>query len=110
MVGLASGTAARADHKCDPVSEAGWRTVVAHETVSQSDGAPYQQGTSGNWFVDRTITSLAFCHYFDDIGNYSLRSYSLSPMTAKERISICQSTAAGGSVAVPPYAGPCPPK
>ena len=101
-------SALRADHRCDPVTDPGWRTVVAHELISQGDSAPYRDGA--NWFVDRTTTVLPFCHYFDDIGNYSLRSYSLSPRTSTERIAICQGTASGESVAVPPYAGPCPPK
>ena len=83
---------------------------MAHETISEVDGAPYQEGASGNWFVERTTTLLPFCHYFDEIGQYSLRSYSLSPTTTKVRISICRASGAGGSVAVPPYAGPCPPK
>ncbi len=106
---VVSGTnSAHADHRCDPVSDPGWRVVATHELITEVDGAPYQAG--GNWFIDRTATALPFCNYFDDIGNYSLRSYSLSPRTTKEKISICQSTASGGSVAVPPYGGPCPPK
>ena len=108
---VAVGTrAAQADHRCDPVSDAGWRTVVAHEVISQVDSAPYREGASGNWFVDRTTNVLPFCHYFDEIGNYSLRSYSLSPTTTKERIGICLGTPSGGSVPVPPYAGRCPPE
>ena len=97
-------TSAWADHRCDPVSDAGWRIVVDHETVGQVDGAPYRDG-SGNWFIDRTVTLLPFCHYFDEIGNYSLRSYSLSPTITKQRVGICR-----GAVAVPPYAGRCPPQ
>jgi hypothetical protein len=111
MVGLTlllATDAARADHKCDPVSDPGWRVVATHEPISEVDGAPYQE--RGGWFIERTVTVLPYCNYFDDIGNYSLRSYSLSPRTTKERISICQGGAAGGSVPVPPYAGPCPPK
>jgi hypothetical protein len=101
--------AARADHKCDPVTDPGWSVVPSHETTGESDSAPYQDGTSGNWFVDRTTTMLPFCNYFDAIGNYSLRSYSLSPRISKEPIGICRAGAGGASEAIAPYAGPCPP-
>ena len=60
--------------------------------------------------MDRTTTLLPLCNYFNAVGNYSLRSYSLAPSVKVERISICQPAAAGASVAVPPYGGPCPPK
>jgi hypothetical protein len=105
--GLAPGTA-WADHRCDPIGDPGWRTVPTHEIVGQVDGAPYQDGPG--WFIDRTVTVLPFCNYFDEIGNYSLRSYSLSPRATTERIGICRASADGASVAIPPYAGPCPPK
>ena len=59
--------------------------------------------------VDREITVLPFCDYFNAIGLYSLNSYSLSPVTTEQRVAICRPGEAG-SVAVPPYAGPCPPK
>ena len=95
--------AARADHTCDPVSDPGWRVVPDHEFVSQKDGAPVQEG--GTWYVERTTTMLPYCNYFDEIGNYSLRSYSLSPRATTERIAICR-----GRVAIAPYDGPCPPK
>ena len=98
------------DHKCDPVSDVGWTVVSAEETISQVDSSPYQAGAGGNWFIDRTTTVLPFCHYYNAIGIYSMRSYSLAPRETKERIGICQGTAQGGSAAVPPYAGPCPPK
>ncbi len=105
-------TGARADHKCDPLSDAdvGWSVVPSDETIHTVDGAPYQMGTTGNWFVERTITTLPFCNYFDEIGIYSMRSYRLDPETTTERVAICRSAAPGGSVAVPPYVGPCPPK
>jgi hypothetical protein len=45
------------------------------------------------------------CNYINASGNYSLRSYSLSPEDTTERVTICR-----GNVAVAPYAGPCPPK
>jgi hypothetical protein len=99
---------AQADHRCDPIGEPGWQTVPSHEIVSQVDGTPYQEGVG--WFIDRTVTVLPLCNYFDEIGNYSLRSYSLSPRATTERIGICRNDAAGASVAVPPYAGPCPPR
>jgi hypothetical protein len=101
---------ARAEHKCDPVSDAGWSVVAAEETISQADSAPFQEGASGNWFVDRATTVLPFCHYYNAIGIYSMRSYSLAPRETKERIGICHNAAPGGSAAIPPYAGQCPPK
>ena len=101
--------AAAADHKCDPISDPGWTVLSSEELTGQSDSAPYQDA-SGNWFIERTTTTLPLCNYFDEIGNYSLRSYSLSPRVTKEKIGICRVGAAGVSVVVPPYAGPCPPK
>ena len=94
---------ARADHTCYALGEPGWSTVPSHEIVNVADGAPYQAG--GNWFVDRTTTVLPMCNYINASGNYSLRSYSLSPEEKIERVMICRGTAA-----VAPYAGPCPPK
>jgi hypothetical protein len=99
---------AQADHRCDPIGDPGWRTVPSHEIVSEIGGAPYREGTG--WFIDRTVTVLPLCNYFDEIGNYSLRSYSLSPRATTERIGICRSEAGGTSIAIPPYAGPCPPR
>src|SRR5215471_14706054 len=99
---------AQANHRCDPIGDPGWQTVRSHEIVSQVDGTPYQEGAG--WFIDRTVTVLPLCNYFDEIGNYSLRSYSLSPRATTERIGICRIDAAGASVAIPPYTGPCPPK
>jgi hypothetical protein len=99
---------AQADHRCDPIGEPGWRTVPSHEVVSEVDGAPYREGTG--WFIDRTVTVLPLCNYFDEIGNYSLRSYSLSPRATTEKIGICRSDPGGASVAIQPYAGPCPPR
>jgi len=101
--------AAAAMHKCDPVTEEGWSVAAQRQTLSETDGAPYQAGPAGGWFVDRVTTVLPFCHYFNSIGLYSMRSYSLSPVSTEERVAICRA-AEGGSVAVPPYAGPCPPK
>jgi hypothetical protein len=104
--------AAQSLPKCDPldpVSDVGWSVVPSLETVDKVDGAPYQDGASGDWFIDRTTTLLPFCNYYDEIGIYSMRSYTLSRQTAKERVQICKN-APGGSAAVPPYAGPCPPK
>jgi hypothetical protein len=111
MAVAASGLGVRpvqADHRCDPIGEPGWQTVPSHEIVSAVDGAPYREGAG--WFIDRTVTVLPLCNYFDEIGNYSLRSYSLSPRATTERIGICRSEAGGASVAIPPYAGPCPPR
>jgi hypothetical protein len=94
---------ARADHICDALGEPGWSTVPSHEIVSVADGAPSQ--AAGDWFVERTTTVLPMCNYINASGNYSLRSYSLSPEDTTERVTICR-----GNVAVAPYAGPCPPK
>ena len=102
--------AARADHTCDALGDDGWSTVPTHETVNVTDGAPYQIAAGGDWFVDRSTTVLPLCNYINAAGNYSLRSYSLSPETGKARVAICRAGPAGASVAVPPYAGPCPPK
>jgi hypothetical protein len=102
---------ARADHACDPVSdEEGWTVVPSLETARQADSAPYQAGAKGDWYVDRSTTVIPFCNYFNPIGIYSMRSYTLAPITAEERVSICRATPGGGSEPVAPYAGPCPPK
>jgi hypothetical protein len=105
--------AARAQFVCDPldpVADLGWSVVPSEETVNQVDGPPYQLASSGDWFIDRTITVLPFCNYFNAIGIYSMRSYTLNPRDRVERVAICKADAAGASVAVPPYAGSCPPK
>ena len=94
---------ARADHSCDALGETGWSTVPSHEVVNVVDRPPYQAG--GDWFVDSTTTVLPLCNYINAVGNYSLRSYSLSPEDKTERVMICR-----GNAAVAPYAGPCPPK
>ena len=94
---------ARADHSCDALGETGWSTVPSHEVVNVVDRPPYQAG--GDWFVDRTTTVLPLCNYINAAGNYSLRSYSLSPEDKTERVMICR-----GNAAVAPYAGPCPPR
>jgi len=104
---------AQSNPKCDPVdpiSDAGWSVVPSLETIGKVDSAPYQAGASGDWFIDRTMTLLPFCNYYNDIGIYSMRSYTLSRQVTKERIGICKTTPAGGSAAIAPYAGPCPPK
>jgi hypothetical protein len=110
IVGLFAWTsAARADHPCDPVSDPNWKVVPSHEVVDQKTGPPYQDPASGDWFVERTTTVLPYCSYFNAIGIYSMRSYSLSPETAKERVQICR-VEGGRSVAVAPYEGLCPPR
>jgi hypothetical protein len=104
--------AATAPPKCDPLSDAdvGWSVLPSLETIKEVDGAPYPSGAPGDWFVDRATTVLPFCNYFNEIGIYSMRSYRLDPETATERVNICRADGRGGSVAVAPYAGPCPPK
>ncbi len=99
----------RADHVCDALGDEGWRTLPSHETTGVVDGTPYRVEGSDNWFVDRTTTVLPLCNYFNAVGNYSLRSYSLAPVDTKERLVICR-VAQGSTTAVPPYSGPCPPK
>ena len=104
--------AAQATHKCDPVdpiSDAGWSVVPSLETVDTADSAPYRAGAGGDWFIDRTTTLLPFCNYYNDIGIYSMRSYTLAPQVTRQQIKICERTDAGRSAAVPPYAGTCPP-
>jgi hypothetical protein len=110
---MGSGAAAAADHACDPVDpvmENGWTVVPSDETVTEADSAPFEDGARGNWFVTRTTRYIPFCNYYNEIGIYSLRSYSLAPRAREDRISICRATTQGGSVAIAPYAGPCPPR
>ena len=106
-VSALSKAAVAAEHKCDPVTDAGWSVVPEREVLSQTDGAPYQSGA--DWLVDRVTTVLPFCHYFNSIGVYSMRSYSLDPVATEERVVICRRNGRD-SVAVAPYAGPCPPR
>ena len=94
-----------AQHACDQIGDAGWKTVATVEPIAEVDSPPYRADPVGSWYVDRTITVLPFCHYYNSLGNYSLRSYSLSPETRTERVEICR----GGSVPVAHYAGACPP-
>jgi len=107
-ISAAAKSVGAAEHKCDPVTDQGWSVVAERETLSQVDGLPYQSGT--DWFVDRVTTVLPFCHYFNSIGVYSMRSYSLDPVVTKERVPICRHNEQNGDVAVVPYAGPCPPR
>ncbi len=102
-----SKAAAAAEHKCDPITDVGWSVVPEREVLSQTDGPPYQSGT--DWFIDRVTTVLPFCHYFNSIGVYSMRSYSLDPVVTEERVIICRRSGSN-SVAVAPYAGRCPPR
>ena len=104
---------AQTNFKCDPldpVADAGWSVVPSLETVGAADSAPYQAGAGGDWFVDRTATLIPFCNYYNDLGIYSLRSYTLSPQVTTQRIAICTAAPTGGSVAIAPYAGSCPPR
>ena len=110
LIGLACDlVSAAADHKCDPVSDPGLNVLASDEVTGESESGPYRDA-SGNWFVDRTTTVLPMCNYFDEIGNYSLRSYSLAPRDTTEKITICRAGADGGSSPVPPYTGTCPPR
>ena len=104
-----SGTqAALAQHACEAIGEEGWKVVATNEVTDVKDSAPYRVG--GDWVIDRTTTLLPVCNYFNDAGNYSLRSYSLDPVDKKERVVLCHAAASSATAPVPPYAGPCPPK
>jgi hypothetical protein len=94
---------ARANHSCDALGEPGWSMVASHEIVNVADSAPIKVGD--DWFIDRTTTVLPLCNYINAVGNYSLRSYSLSPEDKTARVIICR-----GNAAVSPYTGLCPPK
>jgi hypothetical protein len=112
LAGAGAPGVAQTSPKCDPldpVSDAGWSVVPSLETIGKVDGAPYRTGAAGDWFVERSTTLLPFCNYYNEIGIYSMRSYTLAPQVGKERIQICKGMAGGGSTAVAPYAGPCPP-
>ena len=89
---------------------AGWTVHEDRRIVKQVDGAPYEQGGRGNWFVDRETTRLPMCSVFDDLGGYSLRSFMLQPVVTKMKVKICQATAEGGSMRfVQPDTKPRPP-
>ena len=135
VAALACPAAAHAECSLENVASAeeiaaGWTIHEDRRIVRQMDGAPYEQGGRGNWFVDRETTTLPMCSVFDDLGQYSLRSYMLQPVVTRSQVKICQATANGGSVpfvapnARPrpadtahevyspydrPYAGTCPP-
>ena len=94
---------APAQHACDAIGDEGWRTVPSLEVTATADGAPYPAGA--DWLVERTVTLVPLCNYYNAVGNYSLRSYQLDPMRKTERVMLCR---AGAPVA--PYTGPCPPK
>jgi hypothetical protein len=113
LAGCGASALAQTNPKCDPldpVSDAGWSVVPSLETVGKADGRPYQAGAGGDWFIDRSTTLLPFCNYYNEIGIYSMRSYTLSRQVTKEQIQICKAAPGGASTAIAPYAGPCPPK
>lgn len=103
LMSSAVSGAALAEHACDDLGAKGWRSEATVETVATRDSTPYRSA-SGAWYIERSITEIPFCHYFNTLGNYSLRSYSLSPETRTERVEICR-----GSEVVIPYNGQCPP-
>jgi hypothetical protein len=99
-------------HKCDPVdpiADVGWSVVPSLEIVGVVDGAPFQAERTGDWFLERVTTRIPFCNYYNEIGIYSMRSYTLAPEVTKERIRICEHSATGSSDPVLPYTGSCPP-
>jgi hypothetical protein len=114
VLAAASGPGfAQTNPKCDPVdpvSDVGWSVVPSLETVGKADGAPYRAGAAGDWFIDRATTLLPFCNYYNEIGIYSMRSYTLAPQVIKEQVQICKGAPGGASTAVAPYGGPCPPR
>src|SRR5258708_19937030 len=83
-VSAISKAAVAAEHKCDPVTDAGWSVVPEREVLSQTDGAPYQSGT--DWLVHRVTTVLPFCHYFNSIRLSSIRSYSPHPLLTQQPV------------------------
>jgi hypothetical protein len=104
---------AQTSPKCDPVdpvSDVGWSVVPSLELIGKVDGAPYQAGAGGDWFITRTTTLLPFCNYYNEIGIYSMRSYTLSRQVTQEQIQVCKAAPGGASAAIAPYAGPCPPR
>jgi hypothetical protein len=104
---------AQTNPKCDPVdpvADVGWSVVPSLETVATADSAPYAGASAGDWFVERTTTLLPFCNYYNEIGIYSMRSYTLSRQLIKTQVQICKAAPGGAGAAIAPYAGPCPPK
>ena len=99
LAGLAAGPV-RAQHACDAPGEDGWTVAASVETADVKDGTPYRVGD--DLVVDRTTTLLPLCNYFNAVGTYSLRSYSLDPTQRTERVVLCR-----GGAPVAPYAGPC---
>src|SRR5262249_37610926 len=73
-------------HACDDLGQPRWSTLASHEIVDVKDGAPYRVGA--DWYVERTSTILPLCNYINAVGNYSLRSSSLSPEEKIERVMI----------------------
>jgi len=100
---LASLSTARAEPVCDPPGEEGYRVVLSMEVTGVADAEPYQSGP--DWIVERTTTLLPLCSYFNKVGSYSLKSYSLDPEKKTERVMLCHGEQRVGS-----YTGPCPPK
>jgi hypothetical protein len=100
---LAGLCAARAEPVCDAPGEEGYRVVLSMEVTTVADGEPYQSGP--DWIVERTTTLLPLCSYFNRIGSYSLKSYSLDPEKKTERVMLCHGDQRVGS-----YTGSCPPK
>ena len=100
---LAGLSAAHAAPVCDPPTEEGYRVVLSMEVTGVTDSEPYQSGP--DWIVERTTTVLPLCSYFNKVGSYSLKSYSLDPEKKTERVMLCHGDQRIGS-----YTGPCPPK
>ncbi len=100
---LAGFSAARAEPVCDAPSEEGYRVMLSMEVTGVIEGEPYQSGP--DWIVERTTTLLPLCSYFNRVGSYSLKSYSLDPEKKTERVMLCH-----GEQRVAGYTGPCPPK
>lgn len=110
--------------------KSGWTLKFDPKIVDQHDSAPFEVG-KGDWFVNRTTVIIPQCSAYDDMGNYSLRSYMLPKITTQTQIQICRHDERRGSVLIAPangmakpentrseiysdydrpYRGPCPPE
>lgn len=105
----AAAAAPQPTHKCDD-PQPGWDVLKTIEIADQKDGAPHAKGGAGNWYVTRVTKWIPYCQYHNPIGLYSLDTYALSPRLVEEEVQICAAVQGGGSRAVAPFKGPCPPR
>lgn len=64
--------------------------------MDQTESPPFQEA-HGDWFITRTTVTIPQCSAYDDMGNYSLRSYMLPKIVTHTKIQICRGTANGAS-------------